>query len=91
MWTVEFWKAAAERAVKTFAQTLLVLLGGGTTALNLIGVDWQGALLAAGSAAALSVLTSVISARVGPSGTPSLVAIAPAVVVSTPPAGRHEK
>jgi len=70
MWTSEFWKQAAERAVKTFAQTLVA-------AGLVVGVagwgEWQAALIAAGIAALLSVATSVASAGFGDKGTPSLV------------------
>lgn len=70
MWTSEFWKQAAERAVKTFAQTLVA-------AGLVVGVagwdEWQAALIAAGIAALLSVATSVASAGFGDKGSPSLV------------------
>lgn len=65
----EFWTSAAERAVKTFAQALAAVGLAGAT--GLLGVDWPGALSAAGLAALLSVLTSVGSAPVGEPG-PSL-------------------
>lgn len=69
MFTVPFWKAAAERAVKTFAQTLVVLLG--ASAVDILAVDWPQALSLAAGAAVVSVLTSIASdaatAQDGPS------------------------
>lgn len=70
MWSVKFWKLAIERAVKTFAQSLLAVLGGGS--LNLISVDAEAALGISVGAALLSVLTSLASAKFT-DGDPSLV------------------
>lgn len=52
-----FIKAAAERAVKTFAQTLVSLIG--VNATGVLDVDWQGGLSAAALAAVISILTSI--------------------------------
>jgi len=57
LWTVEFWKGAGERAVKTFAQTLVGYIVIGTT--GLFDVDWATALSVAGAAAFASLLTSI--------------------------------
>jgi hypothetical protein len=70
-----FWKNLAERALKTFAQALLAALG--TGALDVIHVNWIGALSVAVGATVLSVLTSVAT------GVPTVVTT-PAV--STPAA-----
>lgn len=83
MITLAFWKDAAERAVKTFAQVLLLLLGSGTSALNLLDVNWQSALATAAGAAVLSLLTSMASSTVGSSTSASLLAVTAG--------GRHEK
>lgn len=51
---------ALERAIKTFAQTFLAVVGGG----QLVGigdVDWIGAASIASVAAVLSLLTSVVA------------------------------
>lgn len=50
-------KAAAIRAVKTFAQTAAALLGAG--AINVIEVDWLGILGVSATAAVASILTSL--------------------------------
>lgn len=58
IFTAAFLRGAAERAVKTFAQTLVAVV----TAAEVVGildVDWSGALGAAGLAAVLSLLTSI--------------------------------
>ena len=64
-----FWIAAAERAVKTFAQTAVAILTAGTT--GLLDVDWGQMASVAGLAAVVSVLTSIASDGIGGSG-PSL-------------------
>jgi hypothetical protein len=71
MFTYTFWRSASERAVKSFAQSLLAVLGIG--GLGLLDVDWLTALSTAGMATLLSVLTSIASAGVGPQGDPSVV------------------
>ena len=50
-------KAAAIRAVKTFAQTAAAMLGAG--AINVIEVDWLGILGVSATAAVASILTSL--------------------------------
>lgn len=68
MWTINFWKAAAERAIKTFAQTFgaFLLVGAG------IGdVNWLAALSVAGVATLASLVTSIASAA-ATDGSPSL-------------------
>lgn len=64
-----FWIAAGERAVKTFAQSLVALFAAGVTILN---IDWQQGLAVAATAALVSVLTSVASVRLGQFEGPSL-------------------
>lgn len=73
MWSTTFWKGALERAVKTFLQALIA--AGGADQFNLLSLDWRAVLGIAGSAAVLSLLTSVVSSPLGPvsvEGTPSL-------------------
>jgi hypothetical protein len=54
MFTMKFWKDAAERAIRTAAQALLALWA--TDVAGVLEVDW----LQAGSVAALAALTSVL-------------------------------
>jgi hypothetical protein len=70
MLTKAFWLATAERAVKTFAQAVLALFIGGATVIT---IDWQQVIALGGTAAVISILTSVISSQVGPEGSPSVV------------------
>lgn len=70
MWSPGFWKAAAERAISTFAQTeAAVLVAGG---FGILDAPWWASLSASGMAALLSVLKSV-GAAVASDGSPSLV------------------
>lgn len=63
-----FWKAAAERAVKTAAQSVAVGWAVGDVATNAFELDYRYALgLAAGGVLA-SFLTSLASIKVGRSG-----------------------
>lgn len=55
--TKEFWLGTLERAIKTFAQTLLALLG--TDAVGVLNADLNQSLLASLAAAGISVLTSI--------------------------------
>lgn len=57
--TLSFWKDAAVRAVKTFAQVVLALLGTGYVGIT--SLDWAHLLGVASTAALASVLTSVSS------------------------------
>jgi hypothetical protein len=59
LFTKEFWKDAAERALKTFAQALIsVFVVSGVTVLN---ADWTTAFATGGTAVLLSFLTSLVS------------------------------
>ena len=61
IWTKAFWKGAGERAVKTFFQTFVALIG--TSAVILQDVDWL--FIGSGStlAAILSLATSIGNAE----------------------------
>lgn len=65
----EFWVAAGERAVRTFAQVLLSTVGVGTT--SIVDVDWLGALSIAATATIASLLMSIAGTQSG--GGPSLI------------------
>lgn len=77
---------SAERAAKSFAQGVLAtfVIGDGFDAFH---ADWGNALSFGVGGAVLSVLSSVISYKVGRSGTASLTA---AVEPATRPAGPQE-
>jgi len=62
---------SVERAVKTFAQVLLALFTTGQ--LNILTVNWGDALALAGTAVVVSLLTSIVSSRVGDKSSASLV------------------
>lgn len=70
MFDQRFWIATAERAIKTFAQALIALIG--TQMVNIVSLDWPQMLGAAATAALVSVLTSLVSANFGPNPGPSL-------------------
>lgn len=71
MWTADFWKRAGERAVKTFAQSLVASLGVGA-AVPIWELGWSEALGIAATATVLSALTSVASLGVGDPDDPSV-------------------
>lgn len=79
LWSIAFWKDAAERAIKTFVQTLAATLFVGGATHGIQDLPWMAALSVSASALVLSVLTSVASLGVGTSGTASLTsAVEPA-------------
>ena len=71
MRTKIFWTDAAERAVKSAAQALVLLWGADT--FSLIGVDYLSAAGLAGGAAVLSLLTSIASSRIGSTSSASAI------------------
>lgn len=71
MWTIGFWKEAAERAIKTAAQVALAFFVVGTT--DLFSVDWKVVASGVGVAVIASLLTSIGSLPFGPENSPSLV------------------
>lgn len=75
------WKATAERAIKTAAQSMIAVLAVGQT--SILTVDWQQAAAVAATATLLSVLSSIVSSGMGNAG-PSL-----ANETVTPPLARH--
>ena len=73
MWTLDFWKQTAERAVKTAAQSALAFFVIGQTVLS--DLDWTVVGGAAAVACIASVLTSLVSAPFGQEHSPSLVEV----------------
>ena len=63
MFTVKFWKDAAERAIRTTAQALLALWA--TDVSGVLEVDWVQAGSVAALAALMSVLMSIVATNVG--------------------------
>jgi hypothetical protein len=66
MWTKVFWMDTGERALKTFAQTLLVFLSAGWT--SVAEVPWWQAVSGALLGAVISLLTSIVSSFVQTDG-----------------------
>lgn len=64
MWNKQFWKEAAERALKSAAQAL-TLLWVGDGVFNAFSIEPKQAAGIALGAVALSVLTSIVSLPVG--------------------------
>lgn len=73
MFSRTFWKQALERAIKTAAQGVISAgIIGPTT--DMFAVDWRVATSFAVSGFVLSLLTSIVSVRVGPvEDSPSVV------------------
>ena len=63
MFTVKFWRDAAERAIRTAAQALLALWA--TDVSGVLEVDWVQAGSVAALAALMSVLMSIVATNVG--------------------------
>ena len=72
METPRFWLESAERALKSVAQ-FLITLWAMTGPMNLFSVDWKTAAGLALGSGLLSILTSIVSAGIGPANSPSLV------------------
>lgn len=72
MFTLDFWKAAGERALKTGAQFVLVSWAVGDGIFNVLTVDPAEAAGYFGGGVAVSLLTSLASGLIGDRGTPSL-------------------
>lgn len=88
MWELNFWRDVAERAIKTFVYTMLGALPPLSAATPITGVPWAAAASIAASATVLSVLGSIVSLKIGSSGTASLTkAVEPAApkAVEQPP------
>lgn len=90
IWTAEFWKATAERALRTAAQAaILVLVGEAyeSAQINALDLDWLRVLGFALGGALLSVLTSLAGnavSKTGPSFGDTEI-VQPAVQLPNPP------
>lgn len=76
MFTKQFWIDASERALKTFAQTFLAMVGA-VSVFNAFTADWLTLFGVSLGAAFLSYLMSIVSAEIGDHGNPSLIAKKP--------------
>ena len=70
IWTVEFWKATAERVLSTFVQAYLgaILATGAASAFNVLAFDWLLPLGPALAAALLCLVKCLIAGNVGHNG-----------------------
>lgn len=82
MFTKVFWQRAGERALKSFAQSLVAVLT--AEGLGLFEAAWPKAISTAGMVALLSVLTSLASSTIGAGDDPSAIAPAPKGVDTSP-------
>lgn len=57
MFTAKFWKAALDRAIRTFAESMLAYIG--TGAIVLKDVDWLAALSAGGLGFIIAILLAL--------------------------------
>jgi ammonia channel protein AmtB len=73
MFTQTFWKSAIERAIRTFCQTLVAVVG--ASQFDWMSADWQSLLVTSGIAAGLSVLTSVAGVNIGDKGSASVAVV----------------
>lgn len=73
IWTRGFWTEAFERAVKTAIQVPLSVWAGGDVVMDAFQMDWQYVLGLAFTGFLTSILTSIVSAPVGPEDSPSTV------------------
>lgn len=71
MFTRYFWTSAIERALKTAAQSALLVVG--ADQLDALAADWQMIASFAGGGAILSILSSMASTSVRDPESPSVV------------------
>lgn len=55
--TKSFWKSALIRALRTFCQSLVTLIG--TDAVNIVNIDWLTIIGISATTAVMSLLTSI--------------------------------
>ncbi|MFI1678850.1 holin [Streptomyces sp. NPDC020607] len=84
MGTIAFWKATAERAVRTMAQGTLGAVS--ADALGILDVDWGEAFSVGALAAALALLTAIAGGTGGPVGPGITETVARPAIRRTPTA-----
>jgi hypothetical protein len=72
IFTARFWKAAGERAVKTFCGSLVTVFGADAVNVFDVSIPWRQSIGIALGTTLISVLLSIASAPVGTNGGPSL-------------------
>jgi hypothetical protein len=75
LFTVSFWRQAAERAAKSAAQALIGMWA--LDGANILHAHWDVAFGVAGGAVVLSLLTSIVTVGVGEPNSPSAVEVPP--------------
>jgi hypothetical protein len=70
MFTTEFWRDTLERAISTFAQTIIALVG--VNISDAVSLDWVAILVAGLIAAGISVLKGLAAGQLGDHTNPSL-------------------
>jgi hypothetical protein len=68
-----FWRATLDRAIKSFAQAMILVWPLADGVLNLWEAEWSKTLTTGALAFGLSILTSIVSAPVGPVDSPSTI------------------
>jgi hypothetical protein len=79
MWDLAFWKATAQRVVRSFAASLVAFITAAQT--DVISTDWENGFAVAGMAAVVTLLLSLAGGATNGSG-PSFGAIE---TTNTPP------
>lgn len=73
MFTRQFAKRTAERAIKTFVQVFGAAAGLGAPGLSVLDIDWPTSASLGAAAALASLAMSIMSAPFSPAGSPSIV------------------
>ncbi len=82
MFSRSFWIASLERATKSAAQAIIGVIGQDAVGIDLFDVNLTNVAGTAAGAAALSILTSIVSSQWGDSPSPSLTPEAEIVVAT---------
>ena len=72
IWTADFWKATAERVIRTFAQAFAAAFVANAT--GIIGANWEAIVSISGGAALVALMTCIaanITTHEGPGFTKS--------------------